>query len=144
METPKEDNNALDKLSQNNTGLKIPPPVFLDMAGEIIEASDTTYRVRFPVKERYQNPLGYMQGGMLVAAIDNAVGPLSFTVAEPSVTTQLNVTYLRPATPEISHIIVTATFTERTRRQIFLKAEVHDENGRLLCFAHATQVVVGG
>ena len=61
------------------------------MEGEFVDYQEgQTLSVRFPVKERYQNAIGHMQGGMIVATIDNTLGPLSFLVAPPSVTTQLN------------------------------------------------------
>jgi acyl-coenzyme A thioesterase PaaI-like protein len=37
--------------------------------------------VRFPFDVRFTNPMGVMQGGMIAAAIDNALGPLSYLVA---------------------------------------------------------------
>ena len=42
--------------------LKLPPPIFIEMAGEFITLDLTEKRIeiRFPVRERYQNPMGYM------------------------------------------------------------------------------------
>lgn len=132
-----------DQMPQQS-GLKIPPPVFLEMQGEILESGDDHLKVRFPVQERYQNPFGYMQGGMLVAAMDNTIGPLSFMVAPPNVTMHLDSTFIRPVTPDETHIIVEARVTERTRRQLFIHAEVRSEaTGKLMCFADAAHTVIG-
>ncbi|MDX1993058.1 MAG: PaaI family thioesterase [bacterium] len=127
-----------------NAGLEIPPKVFLDMEGEMLEYIEgKSLRVRFPVKERYQNPLGYMQGGMIVAAMDNTIGPLSYLVAPPSVTTQLNTSYIRPVTPQDAYIEVVAILVERTRRQIFLSAEAMNPAGKRVATCTATCMLIG-
>jgi uncharacterized protein (TIGR00369 family) len=138
--------NGLSKLAgkmPTDGNLQIPPPIFLMMEGEILEMSDTTLKAKFPVKADYRNPFGYMQGGMLVAAMDNTMGPLSFTAAPPNVTTQLNTTYIRPVTADDAYIIVEATVTQKTRRQLFLSATVTNPYGKVVCFAHASHMVVG-
>lgn len=120
-------------------GLELPPKVFLDMDGEFLDfQAGRSLSVRFPVQERYQNPMGNMQGGMIVAAIDNTLGPLSFLVAPPSVTTQLNTTYIRPVTGQDHFITVEGRVLEQTRNQLFLMAEVKNEAGKLVAICYAT------
>lgn len=121
------------------TGLELPPKIFIDMAGEILDfQASRSLVVRFPVQERYQNPMGNMQGGMIVTAIDNTLGPLSFLVAPPSVTTQLNTTYIRPVTGQDRFITVEGRVLERTRSLLFLMAEVKNEAGKLVAISYAT------
>lgn len=123
--------------------LELPPKVFLDMEGEFLEYQEgQVLRVRFPVKKRYQNPMGHMQGGMIVAAIDNTIGPLSFLVAPPSVTTQLNTTYIRPVTGQDESIVVTGRVIERTRGYLFLMAEVTNAVGKLVAVSYATCSII--
>jgi len=102
---------SLEKLfgdSASQAGLKLPPPCFEEMQAELLEYVDgQSMTIKFPVQERYQNPLGFMQGGFLLAAVDNTIGPLSYLVAPPSVTTTLNCTYLRPVPPNMSSFTVT-------------------------------------
>ena len=89
-------NEILSKLPKHPS-IEIPPKIFVDMDGEFLEyVEGKSLTTRFPVKERYQNPLGAMQGGMIVAAMDNTYGPLSYMVAAPSVTTHMNATYIHP------------------------------------------------
>ncbi len=139
--------NILEQLSQQapqNGGLKLPPPVALLMEVEFVSYEEGRAMTnRFPVKEMYQNPAGHMQGGMIAAAIDNTLGPLSFLLAPYSTTTHLNLTYIRPVTPEMSHILVTARLVERTRNQLHLSATVTSEDGKTLVIAYATQRIVG-
>ncbi len=127
-------------------GLKLPPPVFQEMAGEFIafdeEAKSLT--VRFPVEARFQNPLGLMQGGMIVAAIDNTFGPLSYLVAPPSVTTQLNTSFIQSVPPDTEYIEVTARVDEHTRRFLFLSAKVHNPSEEILALAQASFMILRG
>ena len=126
------------------TKLELPPKVFADMEGEFVEYQEgQMLRVRFPVKARYQNPMGHMQGGVIVAAIDNTLGPLSFLVAPPSVTTQLNTSYIRSVTAQDEYIIVTGRVLERTRSQLFMMAEVTDAVGKLVAVSYATCSILG-
>lgn len=106
--------------------LQLPPPCFLTMGGEFIafDPKAKRLRTRFPFKPEFTNPMGYMQGGLIVGAIDNTIGPLSFLVAPPSVTTQLNTSYIRPITSELSYFEIEAVVTEQTRRLIFMDAVV--------------------
>lgn len=132
-------------------GLTLPPPVFNDMETEVRDyrpgdaERDNVGAVlvaRFPVLERYQNPMGLMQGGMMAAAVDNVVGPLSYLVAPPSVTTQLVMTYLAPATEGMEYVEVEARFVSRAGRQLVFDATVTAPDGRELALARASQTIV--
>jgi uncharacterized protein (TIGR00369 family) len=118
--------------------LQIPPPCLLDMQGEpVAYVEGESLAMRFPVLARYQNPIGHMQGGFIVAALDNTLGPFSYLIAPPSVTTSLNTQYLRPVTPDMPHITCHARLVERTRNQLFLAGEVRDDAGRVLVMCQA-------
>lgn len=122
--------------------LQFPPACFVTMGGEFLffDAVAKRLRVRFPVKPEFANPMGYMQGGLIVGAIDNTIGPLTFLVAPPSVTTQLNTTYIRPVTPDLSHFEVEAVITEQTQRWVFIDAVVY-AGDKQLALARASSTV---
>jgi uncharacterized protein (TIGR00369 family) len=124
--------------------LKLPPPIFTDMAGEFVDMDleAKTLTVRFPVQERYQNPMGYMQGGMIAAAIDNAIGPLSFMVAAPNVTKTMEVTYLRPIPVSVTEITVTAAFESQQDRELIFVADVLRDDGTKLATARSVNVLL--
>ena len=124
--------------------LKLPPPIFTDMAGEYVamDLKAKTMTVRFPVQERYQNPMGYMQGGMIAAAIDNAIGPLSFMVAEPSVTKTLEVNYLRPIKEGVSEITVVAALESENDKELVFVADVLREDGKKYARARSVNVLL--
>ena len=129
-------NELLKKISSQlprQSNIEIPPKIFMDMEGEYIEyVEEKSLTARFPVKERYQNPLKAMQGGMIVAAMDNTFGPLSYMVAPPSVTTHINATYLHPVTANDNFIDVTATVIEVTKSLLHMRAEVRNRDGELV------------
>ena len=134
----------MGRMMPPGSNIELPPKVFVDMEGEFVDYQEgQTLTVRFPVKARYQNPMGHMQGGMIVAAIDNTLGPLSFLVAPPSVTTQLNTSYIRPVTAQDEHIIITGRVLERTRSQLFMMAEVSNAVGKLVAVSYATCSILG-
>lgn len=78
--------------------LRIPPPVFLEMEGRFLDyVSRKELTVAFPVPEKFCNPMGNMQGGIIAAAFDNTFGPLSFLAARGLTTTiDMNTQYIRP------------------------------------------------
>ena len=117
----------------------IPPPVFRTMQGEFLafDAEDGWLTARFPVLEAYLNPYGSMQGGMVAAAVDNTLGPLSMLVAPPNVTRRLEMKYSRPITPDLEFITVKSRLVERKGRWLTFRAEVTDQEGTLLARARA-------
>lgn len=121
-----------------------PPPVFVAMQGEFLEIDldHGTLTVQFPVLESYLNPYGTMQGGMIAAAVDNTLGPLSVLVAPPNVTRRLEMAYSRPVAPDLGHIIVTSRLLERKERWLFFKADVYDNDGRRLARAKAVHWII--
>jgi acyl-coenzyme A thioesterase PaaI-like protein len=51
--------------------------------------------------EKYRNPFGTMQGGMIATAVDNTIGPLRDVVAPPNVTRTLEMRYSHPVNSEM-------------------------------------------
>jgi acyl-coenzyme A thioesterase PaaI-like protein len=133
-----------DKLGARVNEYAFPPPVFAAMAGEFVELdlAGGSLTARFPVLEKYGNPYGTMQGGMIAAAIDNTLGPLSVLVAPPNVTRRLAVTYSRPITVDMGHIVVEARFLERKDRMLYFKAQVRNREGARLVRAKAVHWIV--
>lgn len=126
-------------------GVEVPPKIFLDMEGAFIGFEEGhSLTVRFPVKTRYQNPLGLMQGGMITAAIDNAYGPLSFMVGPPSVTTHMQTEFVKAVTPNDAYIEVEARVVEITRRLLYLSARVTNPHGEVVALGTASFMFLRG
>ena len=122
---------------------RLPPPCLLDMQAEPVEFIPGERLVmRFPVLERYQNPFGYMQGGFVLAALDNTMGPFSFLVAPPAVTTQVTINYLRPITLDTRHLTCEATLLERSRKTLLFTGRAFLDDGKVAAIAQATCQVV--
>lgn len=133
-----------DRLGDRIDEFMLPPPVFEFMRGEVLDFDpDSAYlKVRFPVLEDYLNPYGVMQGGLVAAAADNTLGPLSMLVAPPNVTRNLDMKFSHPVTPELEYIIVEARLQEQDGRRLKFSAEVRDQGGQLLARARALHWIV--
>jgi acyl-coenzyme A thioesterase PaaI-like protein len=131
-----------DHLDPNN----FPPPVFTAMQGEFLDydPEQSILSVRFPVLESWLNPYGMMQGGMVAAAIDNTIGPLSALIAPPNVTRYMDLKYSRSVTPEIGFITVVAQLVERENRWLTFSAEANDLQGQRLVRAKAKHWILAG
>lgn len=123
---------------------RLPPPVFTDMQGEVVafDPAAGCLQTRFPLFERYLNPYGAVQGGVIAAAIDNTLGPLSLLVAPPNVTRRMELTFSRPALPEMDHIFASAQFIERKDRLLIFSAEVRSPQGERLARARAEHWII--
>jgi uncharacterized protein (TIGR00369 family) len=124
--------------------LLMPPPVFTAMQGEFIgfDRANKILKARFPVLTEQLNPYGSMQGGMIAAAIDNTLGPLSMLVAPPNFTRRLEIKYRRPVTPGLKYITVIGKFIEQKKRHLFFRASVVDDEGNELANAKAVHWVI--
>jgi acyl-coenzyme A thioesterase PaaI-like protein len=133
-----------ERLGDNLEGYLFPPPVFQAMEGKFIslDLDLGTLTTEFPVLERFLNPYQTLQGGILAAAVDNTVGPLSVLVAPPNVTRRLEMTYSLPATRETGRILVNAKFNERDGRRLYFTAEVRDPAGQRLARARAVHYLL--
>ena len=133
-----------DRLGDRMGDYLIPPPVFVTMRGEFLtfDAQAGVLETRFPVLEEYLNPYGAMQGGMVAAAVDNTLGPLSMLVAPPNVTRRMQMKYSRQVTPDLAYITVKGKLLERKGRWLTFSAEVRDPGGALLARAQARHWIV--
>lgn len=131
-------------LSESFETYHIPPPVFGFMQAEFIEYDPKKKRlaVRFPILESYLNPYGAVQGGILAAAVDNALGPLSVLVAPPNLTRRLEMTYSKPVKIEMKYILVEARFIEQVGQSLVFAADVRDPEGVRLARAKATHWII--
>lgn len=122
----------------------LPPPVFTSMQGEILELDIPNGRLaaRFPIMKSYLNPYGSVQGGMLAAAVDNTIGPLSVAVAPPNVTRTLELKYSRPAVPEMEYIVVQARLAGRDGRRLVFEARASEPQGHKLATCTAVHYVI--
>lgn len=132
------------KLGERINEFLIPPPVFETMRGEFLAFNERsgTLKTRFPILQEFLNPYRAMQGGIVAAAVDNTIGPLSMLVAPPNVTRRLEMKYSYPVTPELGYITVEAKFLRREGQWLAFSAEVRDQKGDLLARAKARHWII--
>lgn len=123
---------------------EVPPPVFTELGGEFVEFDlERAYLVaRFPIEARFLNPYGVLQGGMIAAAIDNTLGPLSMLIAPPNLTRRMEIKYSRPAELKDGYLIVNAQLEKREGRRLFFKADARTPTGELLVRASAMHWII--
>ena len=129
----------LQSKTPEGASLVIPPPCFVDMRGEILDVDAEAGRlvVRFPNQARFRNPVGFMQGGMIGAALDNVFGPLTYLMGWTALTTQLQVRFLKPVTPDIEAVTVRARIDRSDGPQLFVSGVVTDGKDVTFAVGHA-------
>ena len=99
----------------------------LERAGEGVEG-------RFFVKQDHQGPPGYAHGGVIAAALDEAMALLLFERGTFAVTGRLEVDLVAPA-PVGTFVRVSARLDSEGERTLELSAEAAAEVGRPLAVA---------
>jgi len=133
-----------EKLQGYADEIEFPPPVFDAMKGEVmaIDMEKGTLENRFPILPEHLNPYGNMQGGIITAAIDNTIGPLSMLVSPPNFTRHIEVKYGKVVSPSFGYIYVTATFIKKKKRQLFFEGVVKNSEGEKLASAKTTHWII--
>jgi uncharacterized protein (TIGR00369 family) len=98
---------------------------------------------RMHAAERFANTSGIMQGGLVAAFADSAMGASAVTFLEGRkafvVNAELKVSFLK-AVRIGSTLTCTASVVSGGRRVSFLEAEVADDDGRMVLKASSTYV----
>jgi len=133
-----------EKLAGRIDEIDFPPPVFDAMQGEVIayDLENNSLTTRFPILNEQLNPYGTMQGGIIAAAIDNTIGPLSLLVSPPNFTRQMEVKYSKVISPELGYIYITARFIKKHKRQLFFEAIVENSNQEKLASAKSRHWII--
>ena len=132
------------KLQGRTDEINFPPPVFDAMRGEVVsyDSKNEILTNKFPVLHRHLNPFGNMQGGIISAAIDNTIGPLSMLVSPPNFTRYMKVKYAKVVSPGLGHIFVIARYIRKKKRFLYFEAVVQDCEGNQLASAESTHWIV--
>ena len=96
---------------------------------------------RFFVKQDHQGPPGYAHGGVIAAALDEAMALLVVERGTFAVTGRLEIDLLAPA-PVGAFVGVSARVEQEGERTLALAAEAAGEDGRRLAVARGTFVRV--
>lgn len=120
--------------------MRLPPPTFEYLNGEVLEKAPGRFRCRFLPTEEMTNPWGAVQGGILAAFFDDTMGPAVVSVADGRgfTTVSLNVSYLRAARPG-EPVVCEAVVVKHGRTQAYVEASLTRESDEAL-LARATAV----
>jgi uncharacterized protein (TIGR00369 family) len=106
------------------------------------QAEDGRARLELDAGERHLNPAGTVHGGVLATLVDTAMGSAvrsSTGDEDVPATSQLTVTYLRPAQP--GTLLVTAEVRKQGEHLTVCEADV-EQDGKALVHAVATFAVL--
>jgi len=96
-------------------------------------------RVEFAAVPDFINPIGTIQGGIISAMLDDAMGPAAIAFLgghHMAPTVELKTSFMRPAT--IGPLFVEAKVLHRGRGIVFLEAAMRDKEDKLIATATAT------
>ena len=117
--------------------MKIPPPVAELVGLDIVSYGDGEAVMSLDVDERHENPMGFVQGGVICVLADGVMGFAFFTTlgdGESFTTVEMKTNFLRPFAA--GRLVATGRVVNRGRTLGLTEAHVHDGDGRLI--AHAT------
>ena len=136
--------NLIERMGDEVHQYAFPPPIFDHMQGEYrhLDLDAGRMIIRFPFFEHYLNPYGVMQGGVIAAAVDNTIGPLSVLLAPPNVTRRLEITYSKPVSSDMEYIDVEAIFKSREGQMLEFRFNVFSPNGRKLVRGKSTNWII--
>ena len=106
-----------------------------------LERSGDGVEGRFFVKQDHQGPPGYAHGGVIAAALDEAMALLVFERGTFAVTGRLEIDLVAPA-PVGAFVEVRARLEDERERALELSAVAAGEDGRRLAAARGTFVRV--
>ncbi len=122
----------------------LPPPSFEIMQCEIVKYNkDKKFiTIKVPTLESWLNPFGTMQGGIIMGAVDNAVGPLSLLVAPMNMTRNIESKLIKPITMEVEFIYVTATLFEQKKKRLIFDVVIKDIDETIYTKAKVTNWII--
>ena len=88
-----------------NEGISV-PNVWVELEGEFLEfdKDKETLKCKFPVREKYFNPLPTTLGGIIDSWIDITMGPLTVLLGQKAVNKNFSIKYLKPVGPSIEFV----------------------------------------
>ena len=135
------DDNIEDLLQ--NSGMPV-PNVWIELEGEFLDfdKENQTLKCKFPVRERYFNPLPTTLGGIIDSWIDITMGPLSVLLGHKAVTKTFSIKFIKPVGPSIKYVTAVAWRESVDGRSSIFKGELYLDNGELAAVAESELVEI--
>jgi uncharacterized protein (TIGR00369 family) len=126
---------------------RVPPNCDLTLGLTCVDKSEPGVTVwRMPADERFANPVGIVQGGIVTALADSAMAASTITWASGrqqkvyTANAELKISFVRPARA-VGNLVCTARVLSGGRRVVFVEAEVLDDAGTLVAKASSTYLL---
>jgi uncharacterized protein (TIGR00369 family) len=110
-----------------------------------IDPARGTIEIGFSADERFANPQGYVQGGILAAMLDDTHGPALFAHVDGAifpVTVDLNMSFIKAA--RMGPFVGKGRLVSMGKTIAFTEAELFDEAGDLVARGTFTSRLVSG
>ncbi len=133
--------NGLAVLRAIGAGTLPLPPALKTLGIEPLAADRGQVSFRLDVAEFHLNPFGIVHGGVLAALMDTAMGCAVHSllpVAVGYVTGELNVRFLRPASPAAGLLVCTGEVVHQGKNTMIASARILDSDERVIAIAGAT------
>ena len=126
-----------------NEGMSV-PNVWVELEGEFLDFNKEkqTLRCKFPVRERYFNPLPTTLGGIIDSWIDITMGPLTVLLGQRAVSKNFSIKYLKPVGPSTEYVTAVAWRESIDGRDSLYKGELYLDNGMLAAVAESEFVEI--
>ncbi len=120
------------------------PNVWIELEGEFLEfdKENETLKCKFPVRERYFNPLPTTLGGIIDSWIDITMGPLSVLLGQKAVTKTFSIKFIKPVGPSIKYVTAVAWRESINGRSSQFKGELYLDSGELAAIAESELVEI--
>ena len=130
-------------MQENNLDNLPIPKVYLELEGDFIEFNkNEEYLIcKFPVLDKFFNPMEVVLGGILDAYMDCTMGPLSFLLGEMVVTKTFKAKYIRPVTAGSKFVVSKAWRESISNEGSIYKAELFLDNEELAAISEGLFVV---
>jgi len=136
-----ESRSGLEVLRAHISGELAPPPIGELLGLRPVAASKGSATFAVPAHGWLTQPLGFVEGGVTACLADSAMaGAVQTTVADGRAfgPVDLRVNFLRPVPPDGRELTATATLVHRGRSMAYTRADVVNEDGKIVAMATAT------
>lgn len=139
----KRDNEFFDALDGGADSSAIGKTLGWELVG--VKPDEGTIEIAYTADDRFLNPAGVVQGGILASMLDDTLGSVIISTLERgqfAPTTDLHVQFLRPANP--GRLTGRGRIVRRGKSIAFLSGELFDAANRVVAVATATAVITDG
>jgi len=115
------------------------PNIYKELKGEFIDFIKDEEKMicKFPVQEKYFNPMDSTLGGIIDSWMDVVMGPLSFMLGEMVVTKEFKAKYIKPVNSSSKYVKSIAWRDSVNEKGSLYKAELYLDNGDLAAVSEA-------